>query len=263
MERAAIERKQLAGIGICVSGQIDFRNQIIIRAPVVRWHHYDLVQPLKEHYGVPVRLENDGNAHALGEYMYGATREKKDVIVICLGTGVGGGIIIDGKILHGHRGLAGEIGHMVVRTNGLLCRCGARGCLQAYCSIDNIVKLMTERMEADKNCILWKYAAESENALNPSMITKGVDANDAGCKGIVKELAEPLAAGIITLINLFNPELILLSGGISQMGERLLKPIREIVNASLAVSEQVCEIQEAKLGKDAALYGACALAMGD
>lgn len=220
--------EDLLGIGIGIPGQIDIKRGIVHSAPnLPGWEGVQICRILREEFHIPVILENDANAAAWGENTFGIARGVKNMVCLTLGTGIGGGLIFEGKIYHGHNFGAGEIGHIIVNKDGPRCHCGGVGCLETFSSATGIRDRISEKINK-----IRKISTESLPDLNNiglAEIFKRARQGDPLFKDIVDDAIEYLGVGITTLVNLLNPEMIVLVGGIANEGEKILLPIKRFV----------------------------------
>lgn len=246
LDKNGIAMEQCVGVGIGVPGTVDRKKGIVRYSNNIRWEDVPLVKEMSTYLPIPVEIANDADCAALGETIAGAGKECSDVVMITLGTGVGGGVVLDGEIYEG-RGIGGsELGHMVIVENGEPCTCGRRGCLEAYASATAL------KREA-------KRASKKE--LIPSEIFALAKQGDPAMKEVVEIYIRRLGLGIVNIVNIFRPQLVLLGGGISGQGESLLVPLRRILSEECFGGERgdVPEIEEAVLGNNAGIIGAAGL----
>lgn len=260
---AGFSFKDVQAIGIGSPGVINSAT-----GTVAKWGNYDWVnvplgQEVAADTGKPVYITNDANAAALGEAKFGVGANYKDCLLITLGTGVGGGIVLDGKLFEGFCSAGGEVGHMVIRTNGEKCGCGRRGCFEQYSSATALIRQTREAMEANPESILWKIAGGSLDKVDGSTSFKGAELGDPTAKKVVDNYVFYLGEGIANLVNIFRPQAVMLGGGISNAGDALLAPLKEYVSQNIYVDTDYAplEIFKAKLGNDAGIYGAYAYAV--
>ncbi len=260
--RAGLAEGQLAGVGIGSPGLIDAENGVIVYSNNIRWENVPLCGAVREQLGVPVCITNDANAAALGEHFCGAGKKFGSMVFITLGTGVGGGIILDGKLFEGNRSAGAEIGHMVIERGGWQCTCGRRGCFEAYASATGLIRRTRESMEAHKESAMWKIAGSLEG-VDGRTAFDGMRAGDAAAKQVVEEYISCLAEGVTNLVNIFRPEAVVLGGGVCAEGETLLAPLRAAVEPHLFGGAEYAPVAivAASLGNDAGLCGAARLAM--
>lgn len=253
----AVDKIQGIGIG---APNANYYTGEINNAANLPWKDVKLAQLVSEKFGIPVAVTNDANAAALGEMTYGAARGLKDFIMITLGTGVGSGIVINGQVVYGHDGLAGELGHMIIkRNNGRLCGCGRTGCLEAYCSATGVARSAREFLEIRTEPSLLRNIPIEE-------ITSK-DVYEAACKGdqIAKDIftytGTLLGEAMADMTVFSSPEAFILFGGLSKSGELLLRPLREALDRSvISVFKGKAKIILSELKEaDAAVLGASAL----
>ncbi len=245
----------VVSIGIGSPGSIESENGVVAYANNLNMHHVPMAEELKTYFDKPVRIENDANAAAYGEYIVNGGKVK-DFVFITLGTGVGGGIIIDKKIYSGFNGAGGELGHMTLVQGGEMCTCGNPGCWEAYASVTALIRQTKEAMDQNPQSIMHKIAAE-QGKVNGRTAFDAAKQGDAAGKAVVDQYIIYVAAGILSMINIFQPEELVIGGGISKEGDYLLNPIREYVekygyNRYLKKTE----LKIAKLFNDAGIIGA-------
>ena len=232
------------------TGNIEFSNNL-------NFHDVPIVKHMEKLIGKKVYVENDANAAAWGEYLVGSGKGTKNMIMLTLGTGVGSGIIDNGHLLTGAYGKGAEIGHMVMWLNGEKCTCGRKGCFEAYASATALINQTRKAMRANPDTDMWKIAKKISNVNGKTAFT----ANDKVAKDVVKNYLSYLSEGIVNIVNIFQPEIICVGGGISNVGEKILKPMRKAIeNYSFArYGKKQTEVQIAKLGNDAGIIGAALL----
>ena len=246
LEDRGIAMDQCIGAGIGMPGTIDSKRGIVKYSNNIQWENVELTKIMGAYLPIPIRIANDADCAALGEAVAGAGKECQDVIMLTLGTGVGGGIILDGKIYEG-KGLGGsELGHMVIVENGEACTCGRKGCLEAYASA---TALMREAKRA------------TGEDLKPKEIFEGARAGDPKLQKLVQNYIGKLGTGIVNIVNIFRPQLVILGGGISAQEEDLLPPLREMMKTGCFGGEkgELPEIERAALGNEAGMIGAASL----
>ncbi|MGA1868861.1 MAG: ROK family protein [bacterium] len=250
----------LLGIGIGCPGIIEIKSGVIHTSPnLPGWNDVPLKQIIEEHFRVPVYIENDANTIAYGEKWYGAGRTVSSLICLTLGTGVGGGIILDGKIWHGCMGMAGEVGHMTIIYDGITCNCGNRGCLEAYASASALVKRTLELLNEGHKSTLSHICGKGEE-VTAEIIYKAAKENDALSRRILHDIGIYLGIGIATLINLLNPEMIVIGGGMSHSWDMFYPSmVEEIRKRAFDIPVKSAQIVRAQLGDNAGIIGAVAL----
>ncbi len=257
----AIEKESILSVGMGVPGTAnqetgcmeDANNFQDTTMPVIPW--------LKERLDMPVYFDNDANAAALGEYEAGAGKGASSMLMMTLGTGIGGAIIIDGKVYQGCNGASGEWGHMVIDRNGPLCSCGRKGCFESMASASALVRQVKEAMDRDKQSLLWKLCQSEKERVNGKLFFDAVRQKDPLANEVFQTYIRTLGEGTVNLINIFQPEILCIGGGISQVGDLLLKPLEDMVKAeryTQSASKQT-EIRQACLGNDAGIIGAAFL----
>ncbi len=264
IKRHGLSLSDISYVGIVVPGTVNKDIGEIEYTPNVPFKKFPLVECFKSFLSVDkVYIENDANAAALGEAIRGAGRGVKSLIMITLGTGVGGGIVIDGKIFSGCLNSHGaELGHTVIVMGGRKCGCGREGCFEAYASATALKNLTAERIEE------LRLSGTASTLLNAEKITArtafdAAKGGDTEGQKLVNEYINYLAVGVTNMINIFQPEMLLIGGGISGERDNLIRPLREIVDREqyTRAAEKKCEIRVAELGNDAGIIGAAALGL--
>lgn len=249
------EISQVSGVGVCAPGVID-NEGAIVRADNLGLKNYPVKELLEKKLSLPVRVCNDANAAALGEAKFGAGKGYSDSVLITLGTGVGGGIVIDGKLFEGNKKAGAEIGHMVIRRGGKRCSCGRSGCFEAYCSARALTACTKEAMKGDRSSKMWQtpYAeADGRTAF-------ACQDFDPSAKRVVDRYLSDLACGVANVANIFRPQVIMIGGGVAAQGSRLTEPLQSLVNSQIFAAEYApVEIKCATLGNRAGSYGAVSL----
>ena len=248
--------EQITSIGIGVPGSFDKATCTLKFGTNLGMNNVCFADAFRPDFGCTVQLDNDANCAALGEVTAGAAKGAKNMVMVTLGTGVGGGIIIGGKLYTGCNGIAGELGHMVIRQGGERCGCGRDGCLEAYASAASFVRFAERALAAGRGSLLQAHAGH----LNAKMICDAVDAGDALACELFDEYCVNLSCGLANFINIFQPEAIVLGGGLAGYGEKLLAPLRRLTLPQTFRSDgRNTEIVCASLGNDAGLIGAAML----
>lgn len=256
---ANIKKAEVAGIGIGVPGITDNVKNTAVVVPNLRWHDVPVGDIIGKHFGIPVFVENDGSVNALGEMYAGAGKGFKDIILITLGTHLGSGIIVNGRLLGGASNFAGETGHMIIQADGEPCVCGNKGCFGSYCSAEAMIRTANALKPEYPDSALFRYTKGKFEEATAEMISTGFDEGDTLCIKVMEKTVKYLSIGLANLIHLFNPEIIIIGGGVSNAGRRLLDPVREQVKQYLMHPRQNCLIEKAKLGSDAGMLGAAIL----
>ena len=255
-----ISRHELEGAGICVAGFFDIRSRTMISSPnLPGWEQFPLEQELKKRLKIPILVENDANAAAYGEYLYGAGKGKKNMVNITLGTGIGGGIITEGRIYRGSGGFAGEMGHITVLPQGPLCGCGNYGCLESLSSGSAIAREGRLLLKAGVGGFLRKIAGK-ENELTASHVFEAARNGDRGAAEIIDKAAYYLGLALSFVVNILNPEVITMSGGMAQTGELFFAPVRRYLKeTAIPPSGDMVSVIPAVLGEEAGVKGVLSL----
>lgn len=250
------KKSQVAGVGVCCPGVID-EDGAVVRADNLQLKNYPLKTLLEEKLLLPVKVCNDANAAALGEAVFGAGKGYSDSVLITLGTGVGGGIVIGGKLFEGNKKAGAEIGHMVIEYGGKRCSCGRSGCFEAYCSARALTEMTKEAMKADPSSKMWKnYTCDTADGRTAF---EWQDC-DASAQKVVDIYLNYLACGIANMANIFRPQAILIGGGVAAQGTRLTEPLQTLVDSQIFAADYApVEIKCASLGNRAGSFGAAAL----
>lgn len=253
--------KAVNAAGIASPGIIDGKNGLVVGWSNFGWKDKPLAADLSAALGCPVRLGNDANVAALGEAKFGAGKKYEDSILVTLGTGIGSGIIIGGRIFEGYRGGGAEAGHMTVVVGGIPCPCGRRGCFEQYASASALIRDTKRAMFEHKNSALWELTGGNPELVDGKTAFEAARAGDACAQQVVKNYVLYLSEGLANLINLFRPQAVMLGGGISGEGEYLLQPVRKCVSERIAADAERIPlvIVRAQLGGDAGIWGAYAL----
>lgn len=261
LQKAGLTLDDIPYIGIGSPGTVNRATGIIEYSNNLHFSNLPLQKLLQEKLGKKVILENDANAAAYGEYKAGALRGAKIGMAITLGTGIGSGIIIDGKILAGSNFAGGEMGHMVIVTGGRLCTCGRHGCWEAYASATGLIKATQEAMEKDKSSAMWEITGGDLQKVDGRTAFQAQRQGDVSAKAVVEEYITYLACGVTNCINIFQPDILCIGGGISNEGDPLMVPLKEKVKNEVYSknSERQTAICRAQLGNDAGILGAALL----
>ncbi len=261
MLEAHLDKADVVGVGVGSPGPLSSRRGMIIKAAnLAGWENVAVRDLLSEILGKPVVLDNDGNAAAFGEFWAGANRDGHDLVLLTLGTGVGGGIVLGGNILHGHFENAGEIGHSIVEPRGRACTCGKLGCLEQYASASAVVRRALGGVKAGKASALSGLVDRGDEVTAQTIATLAGD-SDAWCEQVWDETCFYLAVACVNIQHAFNPARVLLGGGLACAGEQLIDGVRNHFSAmSWTLHDDFPEIQLASLGYDAGVIGAAGLA---
>lgn len=257
---AGLKVSDVAGIGIGSPGLVDGNSAKVVFAPNLGWSNVDVRTVIEKKTGLPVYNSNDANCAALGEYMFGASKNYKNSIFVTLGTGVGGGIIIDGKLFEGVGGAGAEIGHTVIGIDGEQCACGRRGCYETYASASALIRQAKDALHKNPNTLLSEY---NEDGIFAKDVFDCADKGDKVAIEVVNKYYEYVGIGLVNLVNTFRPEIILIGGGVSARGDKLLEPLRAYVKKYSYAGNNAPSviIDAASLKNDAGIVGAAALAV--
>jgi len=262
MQDSGYNKKDIEYIGLGSPGYADSKKgEIIYASSFPTFRRVPLAAELNKYFpGVKVFLENDANTAAYGEFIAGAAKGLSDVVAVTLGTGVGGGVIIDGKIYSGSNHAASELGHKVIAFDGLQCECGRRGCWEVYASVSALIRQTKEAAEANPESLIWKEVDNDLEKVNGKTVFDAAHKGDETAKKVIDQYIKYIVVGVADVVNVFQPEAIIIGGGISKQGEELLSPIREAVDKeTYGVDIKKADIIAASLGNDAGIIGAAML----
>ncbi len=259
-EKAGISIDDVEWIGIGTPGIADNVNGTIPYSNNLDFHDVPVRKYIQEHINKPVYVANDANAAAYGEFVAGAAKGAKDAVCITLGTGVGAGIIVDGKILTGSNLAGAELGHIVIEVDGPQCTCGRKGCFEVFSSATGLIRMTKEAMESDPASVMHKMAAE-DGKVSARLAFNAMRAGDKSAKEVVDKYIKYLAAGITNAINIFQPDVLCIGGGVCNEGDPLMVPMRELVKKEVytRMLDKNTRIEVAALGNDAGIIGAAFL----
>ena len=257
-----LEPSQLGGISIAAAGIIDANRGLITVSPnLPGWCDVPLGDMVRERFRVNTFLVNDANAAALGEHQFGAGRGKSNLVLLTLGTGIGGGIIINGEMYGGASGGAGELGHMVIDINGPKCACGNRGCLEAMASGTAVARDAIKRINKGEKSSLVEMVKGKIAGITAENVGAAARNGDSLALDVLSRVGTYLGVGIANLLNIFNPEMVILGGGMAGLADLLLGPARRVVaKNAFPLMAQAASIVIAQLGDEAGVYGAAAFA---
>ena len=254
--------KEILGIGVGLPGLINSENGIMDIAPNLQVTDLHLYDELKE-FNLPVKASNDANVAALGEVKFGAAKGYSDSILLTLGTGVGGGVVINGKLFEGFNSKGAELGHMIINFDGVKCPCGLTGCLEAYASATALLRMTKEKMLEHKESMMWEYCNNDINNVNGLTSFECAKKGDKVASDLVDEYVSYIGVGILSFCNIFRPQIILIGGGISNQGDYLINKLVKYCSErdyGMKMSPKV-EIKCAALKNDAGVIGAASLVM--
>lgn len=254
-----ITRDRISGVGIGAPGPLDREAGVVLVTPNLGWKNLPLRQLVSEATGLPATLDNDANCAIYGEWWVGAAKGSRYLVGITIGTGIGGGIVIDGKIYHGAADAAGEIGHMTIDSTGRRCKCGNYGCLEAYASGPAIAARAIEGVEAGADTKLPDYVGGDLSKITAQTVYEAAHDSDEFALEVVRDTAKFLGAGVANLLNIFNPDTFVIAGGVTLAGDKLFLPLRaEVKRRAFKPAWERCTILPAELPGTAGVYGAAA-----
>jgi glucokinase len=259
LDEAGLARRDVRSVGIGAPGPLDIPRGLLVEPPnLPGWHNVPLREIVQDRLGAATYLENDANAAAIGEYLYGAGRDTRDMVYVTVSTGIGGGLILDGHIYHGVSGGAGEIGHITVLPYGPRCGCGHRGCLEALASGTAIAR---EGQRLVARGIRTAIASQADQEVTAKHVVDAMRRGDPYAQQIVAQAMFYLGIGMANLVNLFNPERLVIGGGLAALGDDLLGPVRRAIDlgAFPSASAQVTVVL-AELGVEVGIVGAAGAA---
>ena len=261
IENAGLKIEDIDSMGVGSPGAIDPVNGVVCFSNNLEFYNVPMAAMLKERMGVDFYIENDANSAAYGEFIAGAGRGTNNFIAITLGTGVGGGIIINKKIYAGSNYAGAELGHTVIAMGGEMCNCGRQGCWEAYASATALIRQTKQAMIKYPKTVMWEMSGGDINKVNGITAFNAMRAGDEAGKRVVDKYIEYVAIGISNNINIFQPDVLCVGGGISKEGDTLIEPIKAYVNGENFARNvaKKTEIKVAALGNDAGIIGAAYL----
>lgn len=248
---------ELVGMGVGAPGPLDRAQGVIFLAPNLGWRDFPLRARMHAELGIDCALENDANCAVLGECWIGAARDVPHVVGVTIGTGIGGGLVFDGKLFHGASDCAGEIGHATIDTEGRRCKCGNYGCLEAYASGPAIALRCAEQIASGAESRLSELTGGDLGRLTAQMVYEAAEQGDELALEVVTETARFLGAGVANLINILNPQAVVIVGGVTRAGDRLFVPLkREVNRRAFKPAVAACRIVPGELLGTAGVWGA-------
>ncbi len=260
LERAGLTTADVEGLGMGVPGMIDSKAGNVVYSNNLQWKDFHIADEVGKLTGLAVKIANDANVAALGEVKFGAAREYHDAVMITLGTGVGGGVVVDGRLIEGNQGAGAELGHSVIEVGGEQCTCGRKGCLEAYASATALIRDTKRAMEAHKDSKMWEIGSTEKVTGKTAFDYKD---SDPYAKAVVERYFRMLASGLTNFANIFRPQAIILGGGVCAQREALVKPVQALVDEEIFAGKMgpAVPILIAELENSAGLLGAAALLM--
>jgi glucokinase len=259
MAETGAARGDFAGLGVGAPGPLRRADGIVVVAPNLGWRDYPLRDRLAAATGLATTLDNDANCATLAEWWVGAAQGANTVVGMTIGTGIGGGLIVDGRLHHGANDVAGEIGHTTIETAGRRCKCGNYGCLEAYASGPAIADRAREALDSDGASALRTVTHGDLAALTAGHVYDAAREGDEVAREVVRDTARYLGVGVANLLNLINPDVVVLAGGVTQAGELILAPLRaEVRRRAFRPAVDAARIVPGALGGRAGVIGAAA-----
>ena len=258
LKETKMKPSDIEGMGFGFPGQIDCKNGVVRLAPnIPGWVNIPIANIMEKEFGVSTRVDNDVRTATLGELNYGAGVGCENLVCITVGTGIGSGLVVNGKLVRGANNAAGEIGHIkLTNEGGPLCGCGDRGCLEAYASGPSIVALAEEYIKGGKST---KYRELANPDITPYIVAVAAKEGDPVAKQIFRIMGEYIGMGLTSVVNLLNPEKIIIGGGVAEAGDILFNPIKETIAKRAMTIQREVEIVPAQLGNTAGVIGASLL----
>lgn len=260
LSQTTLSVSDIQGLGIGVPGMIDSKNGEVVFSNNLGWKHFKIASDVERLTGLTVRIANDANVAALGETKFGCGKSYGSTVMITLGTGVGSGIVIDGKLFEGNRSAGAELGHSVIAADGEMCSCGRRGCLEAYASATAIIRETVKAMQSHPDSKMWEIGSVDKV---DGKVAFDYYSTDEYAREVVDAYVKNLGIGLTNIANVFRPEAIILGGGVCAQGDALLVPLRKFVKDEIFAGDRgpSVDIVVAELGNSAGLLGAAALFM--
>jgi glucokinase len=259
MAQTGAKRDDFIGVGIGAPGPLDREKGLVIIAPNLGWRNFPLRDLIADGVGLPATLDNDANCATLGEWWCGAAKGGRNVVGLTIGTGIGGGLILDGRLYHGASDVAGELGHTTIDSTGRRCKCGNYGCLEAYASGPNIAERAREAIASDETSLLRDLVGGQLELITAQTVYDAATRGDEIAREVVRDTAKFLGIGVANLLNIFNPDVVVIAGGVTQAGDALFEPMRaEVRRRAFRPAVEACRIVAATLPGTAGVVGAVA-----
>lgn len=264
MSRSGLGREDVMGIGIGAPGPLNVRTGVVISPPNLHgWHNVPLKDLVEQKVGVPTFIDNDANVAALAEHRLGAGRGTREMIYITVSTGIGGGIIINGELYHGFSDIAGEVGHITIDVDGPLCSCGNAGCLEELSSGRAVARTAREALAKGGPSLMRELCGGDIQLVSPELVGEAAVQSDPMALAVVEQIGTYLGIGVASLVNILNPQRVVIGGGVSKIGTPLFQVVRRTVRERAVSScADVVEIVPAELGDDVGIIGAAILVKG-
>ena len=259
---AGVDFSNVAAVGIGAPGVVDSSAGVVLRWSNFAWDNAPLAAKMQTLTGKPTYIANDANAAALGEATFGATAQYQSSILLTIGTGVGGGMVFDGKLIEGYKSAGAELGHITIREGGLECACGRRGCYEKYASATALIRQTRHAMVENLQSSMWEIVGGRIEKVDGRTAFAAAKQGDETAKRVIEQFVDYLSEGIADFVNILRPEAIVLGGGIANEGEALFEPLRKAVDKRTYIAMDIVplKIVGAKLGNQAGVYGAYCIA---
>ena len=259
-----IDKSQVLGVGVGCPGTVDSTTGIVVFADNIKWEQLEVDAIIERVTGLKCFVANDADCATLGEMLYGSCKNDTDIVMLTLGTGVGGGLILNGKLYQGYKGMAAELGHTTLKYKGKKCNCGRRGCFEQYASVTALIDITKKYMLKDKSSTMWEIVDNNIDLVDGKTAFSQSKKGDKTAKKVVNKYVSYLAEGILNYCNIFRPQSIVLGGAISNEGDYLINLIKKIISHAEKQSygypqTPKVEIKVASLKNDAGIIGAAAL----
>jgi glucokinase len=255
----------IQGIGIGCPGTIDSFCGVCTYSNNLKWSNLPICELMNQETGLSCKMANDANAQMLGEARFGIAKNYSNLVLLTLGTGVGGGLYLNHHLYEGNEGKGAELGHMVIKAHGRACTCGRRGCLEAYCSATALIRDTKQAMNKTPGSVMWKYVKDHSGKVDGMAAFECAKMGDKAAQKVIDSYIGYLGEGILNFINIFRPDAIVFSGGLSAQKEALLTPLRKYLEKWKygfgGANAPKAELLVSNLGNDAGIIGAASLAM--
>jgi len=263
LKASDVDRRDILGVGIGSPGPLDLDAGVVREMPnLPGFSNVPIRDRVGEALNMPAMLENDANAAAFGEHLCGAGEGLGDMVLLTLGTGVGGGVIIDGKVFHGAHGMGAELGHMIIVPGGKQCNCGQRGCVEKYCSASNLAQHAMEQVRRRGNSSVLAEMMSAKGSLDARDVQEAMGRSDSLAEELWDRTTYYLALACVNVCRIFDPDEVVLAGGMAKAGDHLIEPVRRHVSElNWSMSKPLTKIAIARLGNDAGVIGAAGVAM--
>ena len=259
-EEGGVSPEQIQAVGVGIPGLVDNETGMVVQTANMPFRDTPFREIFHRFWQVPVYLGNDANCAAIGEYWAGAAKGCSPAVVITLGTGIGGGMVVDGKLFTGYANSGMEVGHMIVYPGGQRCGCGNQGCWEQYGSATGLIRMTREEMERCPDSALWQICQGDLTKVQGRTPFQGAEQGDEASLRVLERYREALALGLVNLVNILQPEIICLGGGVSNAREELLlKPLEELMRQGSYDKNSPTRLVRAALGNDAGVVGAALL----